>query len=283
VVELTEKLTVENISKSFTETGPPPKKVEVLKDVSFSVAPDEIVSLIGPTGCGKTTLLRIIDGLIKPDSGQVIINGTTVENPLHSACAMVFQNFNLFPWRNVQRNVEFGPETRGVPKEERTEIARHYIELVGLKGFGKYHPHQLSGGMQQRVGLARALAVNPEVILFDEPFSAIDILLRESLQVEVLKLLIASNKSAIFVTHNAEEALFISDRIISFSSRPAEIKKIYTVNLPRARGKSETEDEQMFKERRRLIESRSAEVYRLLSGIKADLLETAQQNQLKVG
>jgi len=279
---LTEKLIVKDISKSFTETGPPPKKVEVLKDVSFSVAPDQIVSLIGPTGCGKTTLLRIIDGLIKPDSGQVIMNGSTVENPLHSACAMVFQNFNLFPWRNVQKNVEFGPEARGVPKEERMEIARHNIELVGLKGYETYHPHQLSGGMQQRVGLARALAVNPEVILFDEPFNAIDILLRESLQAEVLKILIASKKSAIFVTHDPQEALFISDKIISLSARPAGVKKIYTVNLPRATGKSESEDEEIFKERRQLIETRSAEAYRLISGMKADLLETAYQLQQKV-
>jgi ABC-type nitrate/sulfonate/bicarbonate transport system ATPase subunit len=279
---MADKLVVENISKSHIETGPPEKTIEVLKEISFSLAPDEIVSVIGPTGCGKTTLLKIIDGLVKPNSGRVTLDGKAIQNPLQSGCAMVFQNFNLFPWRNVQRNVEFGPEAKGVPKEERAKTARHYIELVGLKGFERYHPHQLSGGMQQRVGLARALAVNPEVILLDEPFSAIDILLRESLQVEVMKILIASKKSAIFVTHDAEEALFLSDRIISFSTKPAKVKKVYNVNLPRPRGKSESEDKELFQERRRLIESRSDEAYRLISGMKADLYETAQEHIEKV-
>ena len=268
---MADRLVAEGISKSYVEYGPPQRTIEVLKDVSLSVAPGEIVSLIGPTGCGKTTLLRFIDGIIKPDSGQVRINGSAVQDPGHSACAMVFQNFNLFPWRNVLRNVEFGLEAKGVPKEEREKTAQRYVELVGLRGYEKYHPHQLSGGMQQRVGLARAIAVNPEVVLLDEPFSAIDILLRESLQVEVLKILIKSKKSAVFVTHDAEEALFVSDRIISLATKPGRVKTTYKVDLPRAKGDSESEDSELFKERRRLIESRSAETYRLISGMKADL------------
>jgi NitT/TauT family transport system ATP-binding protein len=276
---LADKLVAEGISKSYIESGPPQRTIEVLKEVSLSVAPGEIVSLIGPTGCGKTTLLRIMDGIIKPDSGQIRINGPAVQDPGHSACAMVFQNFNLFPWRNVLRNVEFGLEAKGVPKEEREKIAQHYVELVGLKGYEKYHPHQLSGGMQQRVGLARAIAVNPEVVLLDEPFSAIDILLRESLQVEVLKILIKSKKSAIFVTHDAEEALFVSDRIISLATKPGRVKTTYKVDLPRAKGESESEDNELFKERRRLIESRSAETYRLISGMKADLHLAPQSNE----
>jgi NitT/TauT family transport system ATP-binding protein len=277
-----DKLTAEGISKVYVEAGPPQRTIEVLKDVNISVAPGEIISLIGPTGCGKTTLLRIIDGIIKPDAGKISIDGSTVRDPGKSACAMVFQNFNLFPWRNVLGNVEFGLEAKGVPKEEREKSARHYVELVGLKGYEKYHPHQLSGGMQQRVGLARAIAVNPEVVLLDEPFSAIDILLRESLQVEVLKILIASKKSAIFVTHDAEEALFVSDRIISLSTKPGRVRTSYKVDLPRAKGQSESEDNELFKERRRLIESRSAETYRLISGMKADLYQTAQDQKGKV-
>ena len=274
---MTDKLVAEGISKAYVETGPPQRTIEVLKDVSLSIAPGEIVSLIGPTGCGKTTLLRIIDGIIKPDSGQIRINGSTVQDPGHSACAMVFQNFNLFPWRNVLRNVEFGLEAKGVPKEEREATAQRYVELVGLKGYEKYHPHQLSGGMQQRVGLSRAIAVNPEVVLLDEPFSAIDILLRESLQIEVMKILIKSQKSAIFVTHDAEEALFVSDRIISLATKPGRVKTTYKVDLPRAKGEGESEDNELFKERRRLIESRSAETYRLISGMKSDLQMSPNQ------
>ena len=279
---MTDKLVAEGISKVYVEAGPPQRTIDVLKDINLSVAPGEIVSLIGPTGCGKTTLLRIIDGIIKPDSGKISINGSTVQDPGKSACAMVFQNFNLFPWRNVLGNVEFGLEAKGVAKEEREATARRYIELVGLKGYEKYHPHQLSGGMQQRVGLARAIAVNPEDVLLDEPFSAIDILLRESLLVEVLKILIASKKSAIFVTHDAEEALFVSDRIISLATKPGRVKTSYKVDLPRARGESESEDDNLFKERRRLIESRSAETYRLISGMKADLYQTAQDQKEKL-
>ena len=274
---MTDKLVAEGISKAYVETGPPQRTIEVLKDVSLSIAPGEIVSLIGPTGCGKTTLLRIIDGIIKPDSGQIRINGSTVQDPGHSACAMVFQNFNLFPWRNVLRNVEFGLEAKGVPKEEREATAQRYVELVGLKGYEKYHPHQLSGGMQQRVGLARAIAVNPEVVLLDEPFSAIDILLRESLQIEVMKILIKSQKSARIVSHDAEEALFVSDWIISLATKPGRVKTTYKVDLPRAKGEGESEDNELFKERRRLIESRSAETYRLISGMKSDLQMSPNQ------
>lgn len=229
------KLEVQHIKKSYVDTSGAKTSRQVLDDISFSVNEGEIVSLIGPTGCGKTTLLRIIDGIIKPDSGKVLINGQEVTSSSRSPCAFVFQNFNLLPWRNALKNVEFGLEAKETSQEEREQTAKRYLELVGLKGFEKHHPHELSGGMQQRVGLARALAVNPEVVLLDEPFSSVDLLLRESLQDEVLKILKQTNKTAIFVTHNINEAIFLSDRIVSMGRNPGRIKSILNVNLPRPR------------------------------------------------
>jgi NitT/TauT family transport system ATP-binding protein len=229
------KLSVDKISKSFVAVGATRERVDVLKDVSFAVNEGEIVSIIGPTGCGKTTLLRIIDGIIKPDSGSVFINGREVKDTRNPSCAVVFQNFNLFPWRTAIKNIEFGLEAMGTPSDEREKTARTYLELVGLKGYAAHHPHELSGGMQQRVGLARALAINPEVVLLDEPFSSVDLLMRESLQEEVLKILFKTKKTAIFVTHSVNEAIFLSDRIVSLSRLPGKVKNIYSIDLPRPR------------------------------------------------
>jgi len=256
---LAAKLVVDSINKSYSATAGGGERIQVLKDISFSVNEGEIVSIIGPTGCGKTTLLRIIDGLVAPDSGKVLVDDQDVKNFKSPPCAMVFQNFNLFPWRSAIKNVEFGLEAKTMPAEERRKKASDLIELVGLKGYEKFHPHELSGGMQQRVGLARALAIDPRVVLFDEPFSAVDLLLRESLQEEVLKILYATKKTAIFITHNAEEALFLSDRIISLSSHPGMIKNIYKVNLPKPRSPEVLE---------------STDAAKLVQLMRQDLMET---------
>ncbi len=221
---------VEHVTKSFI----PPQGGEqnnVLRDVSFTLDDGEIVSVIGPTGCGKSTLLRMIAGIIKPDSGRVTISGreASLSNP---ACAVVFQNFNLFPWRTAIKNIEVGLEAKGVSAEERAKIAESYIALVGLKGFEEYHPHQLSGGMQQRVGLARALAIDPKVILLDEPFGSVDMLTRDTLRVEVAHILLETKKTALFVTHNIDEAIFLSNRIIVLGGRPSNITETFTVDLP---------------------------------------------------
>ncbi|MDA4128809.1 MAG: ABC transporter ATP-binding protein [Thaumarchaeota archaeon] len=228
---MTSKVVVEHVKKSYSSADGK-RNVEVLGDISFTVDDGEIVSVIGPTGCGKSTLLRIIAGILPPDSGRVAVGGKEVVSSANPASAIVFQSFNLFPWRNVIKNIEFGLEAKETTAEERGSIAQKYVELVGLKGFEKYHPHELSGGMQQRVGLARALAIDPEVILLDEPFSSVDLLTRESLQQEVLKILLETRKTAIFVTHNIDEALVLSNRIISIGDRPGRVKGIFPVELP---------------------------------------------------
>jgi ABC-type nitrate/sulfonate/bicarbonate transport system ATPase subunit len=221
---------VDHVTKSFI----PPQGGEmnnVLKDISFTQDDGEIVSVIGPTGCGKSTLLRIIAGIITPDSGSVTVSGrgVSLSDP---ACAVVFQNFNLFPWRTAIKNIEVGLEAKGIGPEERSKIAEHFIDLVGLKGFEEYHPHQLSGGMQQRVGLARALAIDPKVILLDEPFGSVDMLTRDSLRDEVAHILLEAKKTALFVTHNIDEAIFLSNRIIVLGGRPSSIRTTFNVNLP---------------------------------------------------
>ncbi|MDA4127632.1 MAG: ABC transporter ATP-binding protein [Thaumarchaeota archaeon] len=226
-----EKVKVEHVSKSFTRSDGK-GKTAVLEDVTFTVDDGEIASIIGPTGCGKSTLLRIMAGIAPPDSGRITVGGKEVVSSANPASAIVFQAFNLFPWRTAQKNIEFGLEAKGLPPAEREKAAQHFIDLVGLKGYEKYHPHELSGGMQQRVGLARALAIEPEVILLDEPFSSVDMLTRESLQHEVLQILKKTKKTAVFVTHNIDEAIFLSHRILSLGGKPATIKEVFDVDLP---------------------------------------------------
>ena len=267
------KLVVNHVNKAYVAPGSNRVRIEILRDVSMSVNEGEIVSMIGPTGCGKTTLLRIIDGLVPLDSGEVLVNDKIVKDPKDSSCALVFQRFNLLPWRNALKNVEFGLESKKVEAKERQEQARHYLKLVGLEGYERYYPHQLSGGMQQRVGLARAIATKPEVVLLDEPFSSVDLLRRESLQYEVLKILLKTKETAIFVTHNVEEAIFLSDKIISFSTRPGRVKAVYDVNLPRPNVADDEAIVRTLRERKNLIDSRSEETYKLILDLKNDLSE----------
>jgi NitT/TauT family transport system ATP-binding protein len=205
------------------------KVMVALKDVSAVVSPGEFISLLGPSGCGKTTLLRMTAGLLRPDEGSIKIGETTVKAPRKDAC-MVFQNFGLLPWRTVQKNVEFPLELDGVPPQEREERGKYFIDLVGLSGFREHFPHELSGGMQQRVGIARALARNPSVIFMDEPFGALDAQTREQLQEDFLKIWKRTRMTVLFVTHSIDEALLLSDRIFVFASRPGRITSI--INSP---------------------------------------------------
>ena len=226
---------VQQISKTFQKlVKDKPMEVKALAEVDFSIRENEFVSIIGPSGCGKTTLLRIIDGLIPCDGGQVIINGKKVTAPGPDR-AVVFQTFALLPWRTVLANVEFSLELRQVSKEERTRIARTYLERMGLSEFEDHFPHELSGGMQQRAGLARALAVNPLILLMDEPFGSVDAQTRQLLQEELLELWQREKKTVIFVTHSMDEAVYLSDRVVIMSPRPGRVAEILNVPLPRPR------------------------------------------------
>jgi NitT/TauT family transport system ATP-binding protein len=193
-----------------------------------------VVCLLGPSGCGKTTLLRVVDGLIVPDDGEVTIGGRRVTGPRPDV-AMVFQQFGLFPWKRLRQNVAYGLELRGRPRAEIERAVAHYTGLVGLGGFEQAYPYQLSGGMQQRAGLARALAVNPSILLMDEPFGSLDAQTRETLQEELSRILAREPKTVLFVTHSIDEAIFLGDRVVVMSSRPGRVREILTVGLPRPR------------------------------------------------
>lgn len=199
--------------------------VEALRDMSLDFPKGQLTSLLGPSGCGKTTLLKIIAGLLAPNQGEVYVNGQIVTEPGPDR-AFVFQDFALMPWASVLRNVAFGLELRKVAKSEREEIARKYIKEVGLDGFENSYPHELSGGMRQRVGLARALSVDSPVLLMDEPFSAVDEQTRRKFQEDLLQLVKEESKTFIFVTHSIEEAVYVSDQVAILLPRPSRVSEI---------------------------------------------------------
>lgn len=228
-------LTIENVSKTFeVRRGRSVQHTHALAGVNLTVRDKEFCVIIGASGCGKSTLLRLIDGLIAPTSGRILLHGKPISEPGPDR-GMVFQHPHLLPWRNVMKNVEFGLECMGVAKDERRRRARRYIDLVGLVGFENHFPAQLSGGMQQRVGLARAFAVHPEIFLLDEPFGALDAQTRMILQSELERIWMLEQKTTILITHDIEEALFLADRVVVMSSRPGRISDIIDVPFPRPR------------------------------------------------
>ncbi|HEX2020343.1 MAG TPA: ABC transporter ATP-binding protein [Aurantimonas sp.] len=206
--------------------------VVALKSIDLVFETGKMTSLLGPSGCGKTTLLKIVAGLLRPNEGEVLVHGRPVTGPGPER-AFVFQDFALMPWATVLRNAAFGLEMQGRPKGEREEKARHYIAEVGLAGFEDKYPHELSGGMRQRVGLARALAVDADVLLMDEPFSAVDEQTRRKFQEDLIRLREVENKTFLFVTHSIEEAVYVSDRIIMLSPRPGRVSQIIEPDIPR--------------------------------------------------
>ena len=219
---------------NLTFTPPNRSPVTALKDFNVEVGEGEFVSIVGPSGCGKSTFLNVLLGLIPPVSGEMAINGKRVEGPGQDR-AMVFQEFGLLPWRTVLNNVELGLELQGMATNERRAICQKFIEMVGLVGFEGHYPHELSGGMKQRVGIARALASDPEVLLMDEPFAALDAQTRDIMQAELLRIWEEAKKTVLFVTHQIEEAVYLSDRVIVMTKRPGRTKKIIDIPLPRPR------------------------------------------------
>jgi NitT/TauT family transport system ATP-binding protein len=248
------KLSVRNVCKAFRLRGGADgddRLLEVLRNVNFDVQQGEIVSLIGESGCGKTTLLRIIQGLVRLDTGTVMVDGASVTRPGRDR-GFVFQQASLLPWRTAKENVQFGLELQGIPKPQRHERAMKLLDLIGLAHAADQFPHELSGGMQQRIGLARALAIDPAILLMDEPFSALDAQTREVLQIELMRIHEHTAKTTLFVTHDLDEAIYLSDRIVVLAARPGRVKKIIEVPFQHPRPElAEMRIDPLFQEIRR--------------------------------
>jgi len=225
------RVVIDRISKTYVDRHG--HAVPALADVSATIETEEFVALLGPSGCGKSTLLNLVAGLLEPTAGTVYFDGEA--RPGRPTTAMVFQEFALFPWRTVQKNVELGLEEAGVAPAERAREARRFIELTGLAGFEAKYPHQLSGGMRQRVGIARALAVDPAVLLMDEPFSALDAQTRQLMQEELLAIWERTRQTILYVTHNIHEAVYLADRVLVLSRRPGRVLAEIAIELPRPR------------------------------------------------
>ncbi len=231
-------LIIDHLSKQFAKNGQ--EIVDSLTDINFEIRDGEFICILGPSGCGKTTLLRIIAGLESPTSGQVLIDGTAIDRP-NQKLGMIFQDYSLYPWRTVNENIAFGLELRGVGKDQRDKAGEKYLELAGLSGFGNSYPYELSGGMRQRVAVVRALAVDPLVLLMDEPFGALDAQTRNRLQHDLLEIWDKTKKTILFVTHSVDEAVFLADRIVVLTPRPGHVCEVIDVDPPRPRDRTSVE------------------------------------------
>ena len=261
-------LTVENLNKKYVSHG---SVTSALVDINLRIEEGEFVCLLGPSGCGKSTLLKIIAGLIPATSGRITINGQPVSGPGPER-AVVFQDYALFPWMTVRDNVEFGLEARRLPVAERREVSSRLLKVVGLSDFAERFPHQLSGGMKQRVSIARALAVDPSLLLMDEPFGALDAQTRHLLQDELLRVWREYRKTVVFVTHSIEEAIYLSDRIVVMTARPGRVKQIVVVSEARPRDMASADMNQRQREVRAVL---NEEIARAAALEEADLMAGA--------
>ena len=223
------RIVIEDVGKTYQASGG--ETLIALEAINLTVNPEEFVALVGPSGCGKSTLLNMVGGLLSPSSGSIYVEGLTQDRD--PAIGIVFQEIGLFPWRTVAENIAFGLEEQGLTAAERQARLERYMTLVGLSGFGESFPHQLSGGMRQRVGIARALAIEPDLLLMDEPFSALDAQTRTLMQEELLAIWQKTRLSTLYVTHNIQEAVYLADRVVVLSRRPGRISRIIEIDLPK--------------------------------------------------
>lgn len=257
-------------------------KFTALEKVSLNIEEGEFMVLVGPSGCGKSTFLHLIGGLSSPTSGEILIDGKPVTGPGLDR-GVVFQQYALLPWKTALGNVEFGLEIKNIPKKERTEIARHYLSLVGLDTFEDRYPHELSGGMKQRVAIARSLAFDPDVLLMDEPFAALDSQTREILQDELLRIWEKTKKTIVFITHGIEEAVYLGQRVAIMTSKPGRIKEIIDIPLPESRQNIDDlrSDHQFVKIRHDVWELLRDEVIKAQAN-ELEKRERVEKNSLKI-
>ena len=234
---MTDEIIIKNVTKDYSADG---RTLRAIDNISIDIKDSEFICIVGPSGCGKSTLLRMIAGLEPITGGHITVGGKVVSSPTPSI-GFVFQEYTLFPWRTVQKNVEFGLELKNVPPAEREKIADKYIDMVGLSKFRDSYPHQLSGGMKQRIAIARTLAVGPDILLMDEPFGALDAQTRNILQEQLLDIWEKEKIKVLFVTHSVDEAVFLADSVMIMTSRPGRIKEMIDIDVPRPRIRTETE------------------------------------------
>ncbi|MET9492476.1 ABC transporter ATP-binding protein [Nocardia sp. NPDC006630] len=244
------KLALSGVRKEFPIRGER-ASFTAIEDITVDVREGEFLVLVGPSGSGKSTLLDLLGGLTKPTTGQILLDGAPITGPGLDR-GIVFQQYALLPWRTARTNIEFGLEAKKIRKRERQQIAEHYLELVGLAGFGDRYPHELSGGMKQRVAIARSLAFDPEVLLMDEPFAALDAQTRESLQDELLRIWRATGKTILFITHGIDEAVYLGQRVAVLTSRPGRVKAVVDIDLDRE-GDPDIRSSESFREVRHHI------------------------------
>lgn len=231
------QISIQNVRREFVNQDASKENIVALNDFSLDIASGSFISLIGPSGCGKSTLLRLIGGLDQPTSGTITLDGNLITKP-GSDRGFAFQGSNLFPWLTVEKNIAFGLKARHIYKESKQDV-QDFIDLIGLKGFEKSYPHQLSGGMQQRASLARALVGHPSVLLLDEPLGALDAFTRMNLQDEILNIWKKHHMTMIMVTHDVDEAIYMSDQVVVMSARPSKVEAVISIDLPRPRARAQ--------------------------------------------